>query len=259
MKEAETMTKVQALVLRGPGSNCDHESEFALNQAGAKARRVHINRLLDPDSEESLDRYDLLLIPGGFTYADDIAAGRVMANKMKYHLRGSLDKFIAAGKPVLGICNGFQILLELGLLNVLPERTASLTFNDSGKFECRWSRLRVNKQSPCLFLDGLDDVVTYPVAHGEGKFVTTRESLLALEENQRVVFRYKVDSPGQFPENPNGSHGDIAGICDASGRILALMPHPERALSFRKDRHGMAMGQRLFDNLVAVARAVLVG
>lgn len=245
------MSKVKALVLRGPGSNCDHETEFALSKAGAEARRVHVNRLLDPQREDQrLGHYDLLVIPGGFTYADDIAAGRVLANKLRFHLKGELDAFIAAGKPVLGICNGFQILLDLGLLNVTETRSASLTFNDSGRFECRWSRLKVNKKSPCRFLEGLDDEVVYPVAHGEGKFVTTAESLSALESGERVVFRY---GSSEYPENPNGSHGDIAGICDSTGLILGLMPHPERAQANRKDAHMMAMGQRVFENLVGVA------
>ncbi|MDF1661537.1 MAG: phosphoribosylformylglycinamidine synthase I [Planctomycetota bacterium] len=245
------MEKLKALVLRGPGSNCDHETEFALAKAGAAAIRVHVNRLLNPEHEtHRLDHYDLLVIPGGFTYADDIAAGRVLANKLRFHLKPQLDAFIAAKKPVLGICNGFQILLDLGLLNVSKQRSASLSFNDSGRFECRWSKLKVNKKSPCQFLRGLDNEVVYPIAHGEGKFVTTPESLAALEAENRVVFRYSASS---YPENPNGSHGDIAGICDSTGLILGLMPHPERAQSNRKDPHMMAMGQKIFENLVSVA------
>lgn len=245
------MEKLKALVLRGPGSNCDHETEFALAKAGADPKRVHVNRLLNPeDDSHRLDHYDLFVIPGGFTYADDIAAGRVLANKLRFHLKSQLEAFIAAGKPVLGICNGFQILLELGLLNVTGERSASLSFNDSGRFECRWSKLKVDKKSACKFLRGLDKEVVYPIAHGEGKFVTTRESLAALEAENRVVFRY---SSSDYPANPNGSHGDIAGICDSTGLILGLMPHPERAQSNRKDPHMMAMGQKIFENLVSVA------
>jgi phosphoribosylformylglycinamidine synthase subunit PurQ / glutaminase len=253
------MTKAKALVLRGPGSNCDHETEFALQEAGADVQRVHVNRLLDPKQPGlSFEQFDLLVIPGGFTYADDIAAGRVLANKIRYHLKESLEKFIAAGKPVLGICNGFQILLELGLLTIVEERSASLTFNDSGRFECRPQKLTVNKDSHCKFLEGLADVVDYPIAHGEGKFVTTEASLKALEEDKRIVFRYHVDTAGQYPQNPNGSHGDIAGICDATGRLMGLMPHPERALSYRKDPKAMAMGRKLFENLVGYSLQVRV-
>lgn len=242
------------MVLRTAGTNCDHETVHALESVGAEVDRLHVNRLLDDPAR--LADYHLMVLPGGFSYADDIAAGRVLANKLRYHLHEQLAAFIEAGKPVLGICNGFQILLDLGLLmepedeGVVP---ATLTFNDSGQFECRHSWLKTESRSCCPYLQGLDARVLYPVAHGEGKFVTTTTGLEALESKRQVIFRYATDNEGQYPQNPNGSTSDIAGICSANGQVLGLMPHPERALSLRKNPQAMAMGQRFFENLVRAA------
>lgn len=245
----------RALVLRAPGSNCDHESAFALEQAGAKAERVHINRFLSPGGPK-LGDFDLAVIPGGFTFADDIAAGRILAGKLRLKLRASLEDFVAAGRPLVGICNGFQILLELGLL--IPFASdgaprADLSANDSGRFECRWTRLRVEAGCPSPYLKSLPDELSYPSAHAEGRLSLSEEALAELEGRGGVAFRYATPEPGSYPENPNGSVADIAGLCDGSGRILGLMPHPERALAARRRPQDRAAGLRFFENIVAAA------
>ena len=218
---------VKAVILRAPGTNCDVETAFAFRQAGAGVDSVHVNRLIR--REQRLADYQIMVIPGGFTYGDDIGAGRVLANELKLKLGEDIMRFIEAGGLILGICNGFQVLVKAG---ILPEPSAggpprlTLTDNDSGKFECRWSYLGVNRESPCVFTRGVDRMYL-PVAHGEGKVVADPGVLPELN----IVLRYtdeRGDSNAGYPYNPNGSVDNIAGICDASGRIFALMPHPER-------------------------------
>ena len=221
------MSKARVLVLRAPGTNCDVETMFAFQQAGAEASRVHINRLIG--GEEKLADYQVLVIPGGFTYGDDITAGRILANEIKLKLGDAIQRFIESGGLILGICNGFQILVKAGLL---PEPTSqlpqsmTLDTNDSGKFECRWVHLGVNKKVNCVFMEGIDSMYL-PVAHAEGKVVADAEVLPQLN-----AALYYTDEQGNrkagYPYNPNGSVENIAGICDPSGRIFGLMPHPER-------------------------------
>ena len=220
------MGKVKTLILRAPGTNCDQETVFAFQQAGAEVSLVHVNQLIS--CEERLADHQILVIPGGFTYGDDIAAGKVLANELKLKLGEDIVRFIEDGKLILGICNGFQVLVKTGFL---PELSSgglprfTLATNDSGKFECRWVYLRVNKQSPCVFTRGIESLYL-PVAHAEGKLV----SLSTLSDVN--VALYYTDEQGNteagYPYNPNGSAGNIAGICDASGRVFGLMPHPER-------------------------------
>ncbi|MDA1191034.1 MAG: phosphoribosylformylglycinamidine synthase I [Candidatus Poribacteria bacterium] len=218
------------LILRTSGTNCDEETAFAFQLAGGTPHRVHIERFLRGD--ESFDDYEILALPGGFAYGDYIASGKILANELVYRLREPMARFVESGKLVIGICNGFQVLVRAGLLpgsGALGEQTATLTFNDSGKFECRWVNLR-SEPSKCVFTDGMSGVMTLPVAHGEGKFLTTDEELAALETNGQVVFRYATvegDEP-DYPANPNGSLQAIAGICNPSGTVLGMMPHPER-------------------------------
>ncbi len=221
------MAKVRALILRAPGTNCDAETAFAFQQAGAIASSAHVNQLIR--GEERLSDYQILVIPGGFTYGDDISAGKVLANELKLRLGDDIRSFIDSGGLILGICNGFQVLVKAGILPGLPDGETppiTLAANDSGKFECRWVYLKVNEKSPCLFTKGIDRLYL-PVAHGEGKVVFSIENLSALN-----IALYYTDEPGNtnagYPCNPNGSVADIAGICDPSGRIFALMPHPER-------------------------------
>jgi len=221
------MSRVRTLILRAPGTNCDAETVFAFQQAGADVSSVHVNRLIG--GEERLSDYQILVVPGGFTYGDDISGGKVLANELRLKLGEDIFRFIEDGKLILGICNGLQVLAKAGILpepskNGSPRLT--LSANDSGKFECRWVYLSVNKKSPCIFTEGLDSMYL-PVAHGEGKVVVEPEVLPDLN----IVLRY-ADENGNieagYPYNPNGSVGNIAGICDSSGRIFALMPHPER-------------------------------
>lgn len=223
------MAAVQVLILRAPGANCDLETQFAFEQAGAVAHRLHINRLRE--SPALLHNYQILVIPGGFTYGDDVAAGRILACQLAHFLSETLRKFRDHEKLILGICNGFQVLLKAGVL-LPPDEDgpiATLAHNSSGKFDDRWVHLQA-VPGKCPFLKGLDRLFL-PVAHGEGRFVC-REAwqLNGLIQSGQAVLRY-VDAegrPGGYPVNPNGSQGDIAGICDATGRVLGLMPHPER-------------------------------
>ena len=225
--------KPKTLVLRTAGSNCDEETAFAFEQAGAAAERVHLNRILE--SPGKLDEYQLLAIPGGFSYGDDIAAGKIFANQLMHHLRDRLKKFVENGKPVIGICNGFQVLIKTDLLpGPLANRTgqtATLTNNDSGRFVDRWIHL-ASRSKKCVWTRELDRL-ELPIAHGEGKFVPADESVRrALWDTDQVALVYTrpdgASPQGQLDDNPNGSVDDIAGISDQSGLVLGLMPHPER-------------------------------
>jgi phosphoribosylformylglycinamidine synthase subunit PurQ / glutaminase len=227
------MTQPRALILRAPGANCDLESAFAFDQAGALAERVHVNRLLERPA--LLDDYQILCIPGGFSYGDDLGAGRILGNQIQHHLRDSLREFKAAGKLVLGICNGFQILIKSGILlddDDAGRPAATLTNNDSGKFEDRWIELRATSDK-CVFFSGIETMYL-PVAHAEGKFVPRDATMLAaLEAAGQVVLRYTAANSNEnadvaYPENPNGSIGAVAAICDSTDRVCGLMPHPER-------------------------------
>lgn len=248
----------RALILRAPGANCDAEAQFALERAGALAERVHINRLREQPS--LLHGYQILVVPGGFTYGDDVAAGKILANQLAHFLGESLRRFRDAEKLILGICNGFQALLKAGLLLPPDEEgpLATLTNNAAGKFEDRWIHLQANP-GRCPFLTDYERLYV-PIAHGEGNFLCRQPWILTgLEQAGQVVLRY-VDAdgqPGPYPINPNGSQGDVAGLCDASGRILGLMPHPERHVlpqqHPRWTRLGLAEegdGLRLFRNAV---------
>ena len=229
------MKKIRVLVLRAAGTNCDKETAFAFEEAGATAELVHINRLSSAELE--LSEYHIMAIPGGFSYGDDIASGKILANELKYRIEEDVRKFIHDGKLIIGICNGFQILVKSGLLpNLSGEETmeTTLTLNDSAKFEDRWVYLK-NVQRKCVWTQGINDIIYLPVAHGEGKFIPKDKKILAeLKKHGLIVFEY-VDEKGVkkgFPYNPNGSVENIAGICDKTGRIFGLMPHPERHISF---------------------------
>jgi phosphoribosylformylglycinamidine synthase len=229
--------------LRAPGTNCDLETAFAFRQAGAETVLVHVNQLIR--HQQRLADYQIMVIPGGFTYGDDIAAGRILANELRLKLGEDVTRFIEAGGLILGICNGFQVLVKAGFL---PEPskggTPRLTLgdNDSGRFECRWVHLKVNRDSPCVFTRDMEGMYL-PVAHAEGKVVADPEMLSGLN----VVARY-ADEQGQtnagYPHNPNGSVDDIAGICDASGRVFALMPHPERHIRGTQHPQWTRLGAR---------------
>ena len=221
------MSKVRTLILRAPGTNCDGETAFAFEKAGADTTLAHVNKLIR--REETLADYQIMVIPGGFTYGDDIAAGKVLANELKAKLGEDIGRFIEKGGLILGICNGFQVLVRAGFLpDPLTGDTSHLTLtnNDSGKFECRWVFMKADKNSNCVFTRGMDKFCL-PVAHGEGKLVADAATLPKL--NVALVYTDEQGKTGAgYPANPNGSMKDIAGIADKSGRIFGLMPHPER-------------------------------
>lgn len=226
------MSRIKALILTGYGLNCDYETAYCLEMAGAQAHRVHINALID--GSVRLDGYKIMAFIGGFSWGDDHGGGVVQAVRMKTNIGDHLLRFVSQGNLVIGICNGFQCLVNLGLLPGIgldyTRRSVALTFNDCGNFRNDWVHLKVNDQSPCVFTKGFERL-ELPIRHGEGKFVTTDDVLQALLHQQQVVVQYASPdgSPakGAFPANPNGSINDIAGICDPTGRIFGLMPHPE--------------------------------
>jgi len=231
------MKKVKAVVLTGYGLNCDNETDFSLHLAGADSRRMHINELVSKAQSGSarvLEGYQILVFGGGFSWADDHGAGVLMASKMKRHLGEALNAFVDGGNLILGICNGFQALVNLGLLPGIDgryqDRTVALTHNDSGNFIDAWVNLKINPQSPNVFTKGVTRA-EFPVRHGEGKFYAADETLKRLFQNNQVVLQYADDdgnpAGGRWPSNPNGSLSDIAGICDPTGHIFGLMPHPE--------------------------------
>lgn len=258
--------KPRVLVLRAPGTNCDMETGFAFERAGAAATPLHVNRLLE--NPAIVRDYQILCLPGGFSYGDDVAAGRILGNQIQHHLSDVLREFKEAGKLILGICNGFQILIKSGvLLDPLPDKSpaATLTNNDSGKYEDRWVQLRVAGDS-CVFLRGIEAMYV-PVAHAEGKFVPYDDATLAaLESAGQLPLRYAPLSPGKkgplaFPDNPNGSTADVAGVCDPTGRVLGLMPHPERHIDptqhprwTRGEAGPVGDGLKMFQNAVEYFR-----
>jgi len=231
------MTRIKALVLTGYGLNCDVETDYSLKLAGADSHRAHINELITGTSDAAgvrLSDYHILVFGGGFSWADDHGAGVLMAAKMKHHLGEELEAFIQQGNLIIGICNGFQALVNLGLLPGFEgesrERRVALTYNDSGNFIDAWVKLAVNPRSPCVFTRGISEI-ELPVRHGEGKFYAASDMIKRLLRNDQVVLQYASDNGkpanGVWPFNPNGSLRDIAGICDATGRVFGLMPHPE--------------------------------
>jgi len=268
------MRNPKVCVLRTAGTNCDNETAFAFSEAGAVSEIIHINRFIA--KEKSLGEYQILALPGGFSYGDDIASGKIFANELRYKLFDEISRFIEDGKLIIGICNGFQILVKSGLLpGTMPGRRpgngsfaqdTSLIINDSGKFEDRWVHLK-SSPSKCVWTRNLPEIIYLPVAHGEGKFVTKdKEVLERLKNNGQVVFQY-CDQKGNlsgYPVNPNGSEADIAGICDAGGRIFGLMPHPERHADFLQHPAWTAKkggregdGLKIFKNGVEYARSNL--
>ena len=226
------MTDVHVLVLTGYGLNCDYETAYAFELAGARAHRVHINALID--GQARLDDYHILVFGGGFGWGDDHGAGVIQAVRMKTHVGRNILEFIKNNNLVIGICNGFQALVNLGLLPGFDQdyqrRSVAITYNDCGNFRDQWVKLTINPDAPCIFTRGLENI-ELPIRHGEGKFYSDDQTIARLAAGRQVVMQYALPdgSPAdqQFPFNPNGSLHDIAGICDPTGRIFGLMPHPE--------------------------------
>ena len=226
--------KPKTLILRTAGTNCDVETAHAFTLAGAEPERVHINRVLQ--NPNLIDTYQILAIPGGFSYGDDIAAGRILANQIVNHLGDALQRFVESGRPVIGVCNGFQVLVKTNLLpgavGGRSGQTSTLAHNDGGRFIDRWVHVAA-RPGKCIWTADLPPVIELPIAHGEGKFIPADESVRrALWDNGQVALTYArpdgSPADGASPHNPNGSVDDIAGVCDASGLVLGLMPHPER-------------------------------
>ncbi|OIO39139.1 MAG: phosphoribosylformylglycinamidine synthase I [Candidatus Omnitrophica bacterium CG1_02_49_10] len=276
------MKKVRAIVLRAAGTNCDVETAYALEYCGAKADLVHVNSLLSASGE--LNKYDILAIPGGFTYGDDISSGKILANELRHKLSSRLKAFIERDGIIIGICNGFQVLVKSGILPGWEGDNieATLTINDSAKFEDRWvyltqnpkiknqnlkSKVRVKRTrraQKCIWTKWIDNIIYLPVAHGEGKFIPKDEKVLQrLNDEGQIILRYvdRYGKPAEYPANPNGSTDDIAGICDRTGKVFGLMPHPERYLSplqhprwSREGRGKEGDGAMIFKNGVDYAK-----
>lgn len=258
------MKKPGVCVLRADGINCDEETSHAFENAGAKCALVHVNQLRR--GEEKLSNYQILALSGGFSYGDDVHSGKILAVELTSFLKEHLAEFVNKGKLVIGICNGFQVLVRTGLLPYrrLGEIKTTLMVNDSSHFECRWVNLLVEK-TRCVFTRGMAGrVINVQVANGGGKFYTTPDTLRDIENQGQVVFRY-VGNDGSptllYPANPNGSLNAIAGICDSTGRIMGMMPHPERCVG--KTQHPnwrrlngdiSACCQDIFKNAVEYAR-----
>ncbi|MCP4653111.1 MAG: phosphoribosylformylglycinamidine synthase I [Candidatus Omnitrophica bacterium] len=246
--------KPRALIFRTAGINCDKESVHAFEMAGADVDLFHINYLKE---KEIISNYQILCIPGGFSYGDDLGAGKILSLEFSLWFKDQLHKFIDKGGLVIGICNGFQVMVKMGILpDVDFSQKVTLTENDSARFETRWVYLKVENTSSA-WLKGLANIIALPIAHGEGKFYTDKENLVRIESNNRVAFRYvdRCGSPVGYPLNPNGSLGGIAGITDASGRILGLMPHPERFVfkhqhPFWMSEDHVPFGLQMFKNAV---------
>ena len=229
--------KPRVCVLKTEGTNCDRETRYAFELVGGDAEIIHINSLIkgyDPVKQEkvSLGDYHILALPGGFSHGDYIAAGKVLAQYLIQFMEEEVKAFLAKGKPVIGICNGFQVEVKAGLLPNLDGRfgqTATLTYNDSPTFQDRWVRL-ISPENRCIWTKGIKKI-DLPIAHGEGRFFCPEEIYTELSKQGLVVFQYAnsdLSPTMQFPDNPNGSQEAIAGICDPNGLVFGLMPHPER-------------------------------
>ncbi len=260
------MATPNVLIVRAPGTNCDQETAYAFEQAGGRTEVLHINRLLE--NPALFGQFQILCIPGGFSYGDDVGAGRILANQIQHHLSGHLAEFKAAEKLILGICNGFQVLLKSGIL-LEPEPgtgpAATLTWNDSGRYEDRWVRLGVDG-AQSVFLAGVDSMYL-PIAHAEGRFVPRDDAVQGrLASAGQFALRYRplangadapLDAALPFPDNPNGSVLNVAGVCDPTGRVMGLMPHPERHIDrtqhprwTRGEGGEVGDGLKLFQNAV---------
>ncbi|MBT3864526.1 phosphoribosylformylglycinamidine synthase I [Candidatus Peregrinibacteria bacterium] len=226
------MATPKVLVLAGYGINSEEELFNSFITQGATGEIVHINDLID--GTKKLEDFQIIAFPGGFSYGDDTGAGNAISNKIRNNLQDEITAFAQEDKLIIGVCNGFQIIANLGLVpatkNQYGERESALMWNKTARFECRWVHTKTTSQK-CIWTQGIDKL-ELPVAHGEGNFYTTPEILKEIKENDQIALKYTTPegdlANGEYPHNPNGALEDIAGICDPSGRILGLMPHPER-------------------------------
>jgi phosphoribosylformylglycinamidine synthase len=261
------MSQPQVLILHADGTNRDREAALAFAASGADADIVHINQLRA--KEKRWDDYQILALPGGFTYADALGSGKLWALDLNTYFNEEVRTFVESSKPVIGICNGFQALVKSGILPALYEDKrqgrATLTFNAEGHFECRWVTLKPQSQT-CVWTRGLNDLIECPVAHGEGRFLLNNPDDLAIlcAHDQIALIYAQADGSaanGVYPINPNGSIGDIAGVCNLRGNVLGLMPHPEdHIVAYQHPRRTRGeygrLGLRLFENGVKYARQI---
>lgn len=225
----------KTLIIRTAGTNCDRELVYAFERAGSTTESIHLNKLIDEPA--LLERFDLIGVPGGFSYGDDIAAGRIFANRLKHRLLEPFQKSIARGVPIIAPCNGFQVLVKMGLLPdpSAAKQTVTLADNTAGRFTDKWISVKAEPTSPCIWTRDLD-TFDLPIAHGEGRFTAPEQVISELENNGQVALRY-------FEGNPNGSVQNIAGICDPTGLVLGLMPHPERFIDPTNHPHWARQGE----------------
>lgn len=235
------MSRPRAVVLTAPGTNRQRDMAFAFELAGADVDMVDVVDL--PGDNARLERAQIIAVAGGFSYADALGSGRVFADQLLHRVGDLLQRRIAAGTPVIGVCNGFQVLVRTGLLPGGDVGAAALAENDHGRFECRWVHLAA-VSTHCIWTRDMPATLTMPVAHGEGRFVT--DALDALVAGEQVAFRYVTAdgsaAAGVHPHNPNGSTADIAGVCDTTGLVLGMMPHPENHVTARQGRSGSVNG-----------------
>lgn len=262
---------VKALVISGYGINCEAETRRAFERAGADVTLMHLSDLME--SPVFLHEHHILAVPGGFSFGDHVGSGKILANRLRHGLGESLHEFVGDGRLVIGICNGFQVLVKMGLLPLFNGefgQEVTLTHNDSGRFEDRWVHLAVDPGTVCVWTRGMRQI-ELPVRHGEGKFIARDEVVMQqLRAGGQIALRYARANgdaaAGEYPLNPNGSIDDIAGICDPSGRIFGLMPHPEAFLDGtnhpRWTREGLlpeGAGLAIFRNAVAFASEQFLG
>lgn len=243
---------LKALILRAPGTNCDIETKRCVEHFNIKGEIVHVNKLIR--GECKLEDYHCLIIPGGFSYGDRVRSGAILGKILKERLGSEIKRFLNEDKPILGICNGFQTLIEANLLD-----SVSLLKNISNRYECRWIYLKVTSEKT-IYTRGLKNKVLYiPVAHSEGRVYMDEKTYKKLEESSRIIIKYCLengeDANMRYPYNPNGSYKDIAGICDETGLVFGLMPHPERAFywylypDWTRNRRDVGDGYFIFKNL----------
>jgi len=252
--------KINVSLLYTEGTNCNLETENAFRKVGASVETKILSEIIR--NNENFDKSHIIVIPGGFSYGDDISAGKVFADLLMHYERDNINRFLNNGKLIIGICNGFQVLVKSGLLpNIDGNENVEVTldFNDSGIFINKWVNLKVNNNSVSKFINhNFPDTIELPIAHAEGKFVANKRIIKSLNENRQIVFQY-CDKDGNITDksNPNGSYSNIAGICDISGQILGLMPHPERYVEIyqypswqRKQFSSDSMGTLIFNNAI---------
>lgn len=229
------MIRPNVIVLAGYGLNCEDETAFAFEAGGAQAEIVHINDLVA--GLRSLKQYQIMAIPGGFSYGDDTGSGKAYANKLKNHLQDELQKFVSGDRLVIGICNGFQVLTNTGLL------PGVLTHNDSARYIDRWVDLKIQNDSP--WLTGIEQV-SIPIAHGEGNYYLDNKGLKLLKKNRQIAARYTAGEICRYQNlaaNPNGALDNIAAVTSVDGKICGMMPHPERAMFFTQLPHWPLLAQ----------------